>query len=215
MPAVAQLRSAPMSFAPVTVLAGENGSGKSTLLEAIAMAYGLSAEGGSINARHSTRVSESGLHADLVLSRDAGAARWGFFLRAESMHGLYTYLESLGSNERDPDPLFHEMSHGESFLAILQRRFSGPGLYVLDEPESALSFQSSLGLVGVLHELVRTGTAQVIVATHSPIVAAIPGARILQFDDDGFHQERWEDLQLVQHHRAFMTDPRRYLRHML
>jgi predicted ATPase len=191
LPAVAQLRAEPLKLAPVTVLVGENGSGKSTILEAIAIAYGLSREGGSINARHSTRDSESGLHEDLVLTRDPGSSRWGFFLRAETMHGLYTYLEQLPPREGYPDPVFHEMSHGESFLAMLEHRFSSPGLYLLDEPESALSFSSCLALVGVLNELVQAGTSQVIVATHSPIVAAIPSARILQFDGDGFHPVAW------------------------
>jgi len=204
-----------MTLRPITVLVGENGSGKSTLLEALATAYGLPPEGGSIHTRHATRPSESGLHEELVLSRDAGASRWGFFLRAETMHGLYTYLEEVGSNPSDPDPVFHEMSHGESFLAVLQRRFASPGLYILDEPESALSFSSCLALVGVLHDLVREGTSQVIVATHSPVVASVPDARILQLDGDGFHEEAWSSLDLVQHHRAFLADPARYLRHVL
>src|SRR4051812_15941457 len=110
------------------------------------------------------------------------------------MHGLYTYLESVGYGNG-----LHEISHGESFLEVLRSRFDGPGFYLLDEPESALSFSACLGLVGLLHDLVEERTSQVLLATHSPVVAAIPGARILQFDGDGFHETAWEDLELVQH----------------
>lgn len=211
IPAVRQLLTEGLDLSPVTVLVGENGSGKSTLVEGVAQAYGLSAEGGSINARHSTRVSESGLHEHLVLRRDAGASRWGYFLRAETMHGLYTYLESLSHT---PDPTYHELSHGESFLALLRTRFSAPGLYVLDEPESALSFSGCLALIGVLHDLVAGGTAQVLMSTHSPVLSALPGARILQLDGDGMHETGWEDLEIVTHHRQFLAAPQRYLRHI-
>ena len=212
IPAIAQLLREGLDLTAVTVLVGENGSGKSTLVEAVAQAYGLSGEGGSINARHSTRPTESPLPDSLQLSRSGGAARWGFFLRAETMHGLYTYLENLDERR---DPTFHEVSHGESFLAMLQARFDSPGLYLLDEPESALSFSACLGLIGLLTDLVREGTSQVLLATHSPIVAAIPGARILQFDDHGFHETAWEDLELVQHYRRFLAEPMRYLRHVI
>ena len=211
IPAVAQLLREGLDLAPVTVLVGENGSGKSTVVEAVAQAYGLSGEGGSINARYSTRVSESDLHSHLRLSRTPGTARWGFFLRAETMHGLYTYLEGLQGGK---DPTFHEVSHGESFLAMLSARFDSPGFYLLDEPESALSFSACLGLVGLLHDLVQAGTSQVLLATHSPVVASIPGARILQFDGEGFHESTWEELELVRHYRSFLAEPRRYLRHV-
>jgi predicted ATPase len=210
IPAIAQVLRDGLDLAPVTVLIGENGSGKSTLVEAVAQAYGLSGEGGSLNARHSTRPSESPLHENLKLSRSGGAARWGYFLRAETMHGLYTYLETVGYGDG-----LHEVSHGESFLEVLRSRFDGPGFYVLDEPESALSFSACLGLVGLLHDLTSAGTSQVLLATHSPVVAAIPGARILQFDGEGFHETNWDDLELVQHYRSFLNEPMRYLRHLL
>jgi predicted ATPase len=128
------------------------------------------------------------------------------------MHGFYTYLED---NPGRREPRFHEMSHGESFLAVLGARFDSPGLYVLDEPESGLSFSACLGLVGLLHDLAATGTSQVVVATHSPVVASAPGARILELDGDGWHESAWEDLQLVQHHRRFLDAPGRYLRHIV
>lgn len=210
VPAVAQVLREGLDLGAATVLVGENGSGKSTLVEGIAAAFGLNPEGGTPHARHATRVTESDLAGSLRLARGAGASRWGFFLRAETMHGLYTYLEEVSSG-----PRLHEMSHGESFLALLGERFGGAGLYVLDEPESALSFQGCLGLVRVLHELAGSGTAQVLVATHSPLVAALPGARILEVDDAGLHPSDWEDLALVQHWRGFLDDPRRYLRHLI
>jgi predicted ATPase len=212
IPAVTQLLRDGLDLAPVTVLVGENGSGKSTVIEAIAGAYGMSPEGGSTMAQHSTRPTESPLSDNLQLSREGGASHWGFFLRAETMHGFYTYLENHPGGS---DPRFHEISHGESFLALLAARFNGPGFYLLDEPESALSFSACLGLIGVLHDLVEAGTSQVLLATHSPVVAAIPGARILQFDGEGFHQTSWEELELVQHYRRFLDEPMRYLRHIV
>ena len=132
------------------------------------MAYGLNAEGGSTHARHGTRASESPLGSWLRVEREAGASRWGYFLRAETMHGLYTYLES-NPPQGGREARFHEMSHGESFLEVLRSRFDGSGFYVLDEPESALSFSGCLALVGVLHDLMSMGTAQILLATHSPV----------------------------------------------
>ena len=143
IPAVAQVVRDGLDLSKgVTFLVGENGSGKSTLVEAVAMAYGLSPEGGSTGATHSTRASESPLSRALRLQRGIGAGRWGFFLRAETMHGFYTYLEA---NPGRGEPVFHEMSHGESFLELLATRFDSPGFYCLDEPEAALSFSSTLG----------------------------------------------------------------------
>jgi hypothetical protein len=133
--------------AGVTFLVGENGSGKSTLVEAIAGAYGLSPEGGSSHGIHQTRATESPLHRDLLIQRGIGTGRWGFFLRAETMHGWYTYMdEHGGGNDAD----YHAMSHGESFLEVLTRKFDSPSFYCLDEPEAALSFSSTLSLIRVL-----------------------------------------------------------------
>ena len=212
VPAVAHVLDHGLDLGPATVLVGENGSGKSTLVEAVAMAYGLSPEGGSTNARHSTRASESDAWRALELRRNIGGSRWGFFLRAETMHGFYTYLEENPGG--GPEPAFHEMSHGESFLEVLRDRFRRPGLYVLDEPESALSFSGCLALVGVLRDLVESGTSQVLLATHSPVVAALPGARILETGPWGLRETAWEDLSLVDHWRAFLDAPQRYLRHL-
>ena len=211
LPAVQQLVRTGLDLERgVTFLVGENGSGKSTLVEAVAMAYGLSPEGGSIHSRHSTRPTESALSDVVRLQRGLGAGRWGFFLRAETMHGWYTYQErEVGGGSR-----LHEMSHGESFLEVLRTRFDSPGFYCLDEPEAALSFASTLALMGTLHDLVRDG-GQVLCATHSPVLAAMPGARILEVGEWGLRESVWEELELVQHWRRYLDEPQRYLRHVL
>ena len=214
IPAVRQVLTEGLEFGALTVLVGENGAGKSTLVEAVAQAYGLSPEGGSTGARLTTRASESPLWESLWLRRGIGAARWGFFLRAETMHGYYTYLEDNPSSSGRGEPHYHEMSHGESFLEVLSTRFTGPGLFVLDEPEAALSFTSSLALVGLLAEIARSDTTQALVATHSPIVAATPGARLLELSDTGIQERSWRELELVDHWSSFLADPDLYLRHL-
>jgi predicted ATPase len=213
IPAVRQLLTDGLDLDPgVTFLVGENGAGKSTLVEAIAVAFGLSPEGGSTGARLTTRPTESSLADDLQLTRGVGAKRAGFFLRAETMHGFYTYLEQ-NPGLRD-EPVFHEMSHGESFLNLISDRFTRHGFYCLDEPESALSFSSSLAVVGVLNRLAESGS-QVLCATHSPVIAALPGATILEVGDWGIRRTTWDELELVQNWKAYLQAPERYLRHVL
>ncbi|MGW6200311.1 AAA family ATPase [Kribbella sp. NPDC055110] len=214
IPAVHQLLTDGLDLDPgVTFLVGENGAGKSTLVEAIAVAFGLSPEGGSTGARLTTRATESSLADDLQLTRGVGSKRAGFFLRAETMHGFYTYLEQNPSPFRE-DPVFHELSHGESFLSLINDRFTREGFYCLDEPESALSFSSSLAVVGVLNSLAETGS-QVLCATHSPVIAALPGATILEVGEWGIRRTTWEALELVQNWKAYLQAPERYLRHVL
>jgi predicted ATPase len=213
VPAVRQLLDEGLDLDPgVTFLVGENGSGKSTILEGIALAYGMSPEGGSTHARHTTRATESPLSDWLTLQRGAGASRWGFFLRAETMHSFYTYLEANPS--AGPEPRFHEMSHGESFLAILESRFDSPAFYCLDEPEAALSFASTLTLIATLRRIADDG-GQVLCATHSPVLASLPGARIIETGPWGMRPSSWEDLQLVHHWKSYLDSPERYLRHLL
>jgi predicted ATPase len=214
IPAVRQLLAEGLDLDPgVTFLVGENGAGKSTLVEAIAVAFGLSPEGGSTGARLTTRATESPLADDLLLTRGVGAKRAGFFLRAETMHGFYTYLEQNPSSFRE-DPVFHEMSHGESFLNLISDRFSRPGFYCLAEPESALSFSSSLAVIGVLNRLAEGGS-QVLCATHSPVIAGLPGATILEIGEWGIRRTTWEELELVQNWKAYLQAPKRYLRHII
>lgn len=210
VPAVAQLLAEGLELpSGVTLLVGENGTGKSTIVEAVAMAFGLSPEGGTRHSRHSTRPSESDLWRWIRLERSAGAPRWGFFLRAETMHGYYSHIEEIGGA-----PAYHEVSHGESFLELLNRQFDSPGLYCLDEPEAALSFSAQIALVATMHEL-AAGGAQLLCATHSPLLAALPGATILEVGPWGLRRTTFEELELVGHWKAFLDEPMRYLRHVL
>lgn len=213
LPPVAQLLDSGLDLSPATVLVGENGSGKSTLIEAIALAYGLSPEGGSSGARHTTRATESQLSEHLQLVRNPGGTKRGYFLRAETMHGFFTYLEQNPSTFRQ-DVEFHSLSHGESFLSLAADRFRGPGLWVLDEPESALSFSGCLALLGLLKDLAADGRSQVLLSTHSPLLAALPGARIIELGPWGYREREWEDLDLVAGWRSFLTAPDRYLRQL-
>ena len=212
VPAVAQILREGLELRPgATVLVGENGSGKSTVLEVLAAALGLNPEGGSAGARHSTRVSEPG-SLDLIVERSPGADRWAYFLRDETLHGLYSYLEA-NPPARGGEPLFHELSHGEAFLALLGRRATSGGLYLLDEPDAALSFTGTLSLVVQLVGLVDRG-AQVLVATHSPVLAALPGARLLEVGPWGLREAAWGDLELTASWRQFLDDPRAFLRYL-
>lgn len=213
LPPVAQVLDQGLDLTPATVFVGENGSGKSTLVEAIALAYGLSPEGGSTGARHTTRATESLLADHLQVVRNAGATRRGYFLRAETMHGFFTYLEQNPSMSGG-DIAFHEMSHGESFLELAVDRFRGRGLWVLDEPESALSFAGCLSLLSVLKALLAEGNSQVVMSTHSPVLAALPGAQILEVGPWGLRPKEWDELELVSNWKSFMDGPQRYLRHL-
>ncbi|GIH12994.1 AAA family ATPase [Rugosimonospora africana] len=206
----------------VTFLVGDNGAGKSTLVEAIAVAAGFNPEGGSTNFRFSTRASESSLGGYLRLVRDVHRPRTGFFLRAESYYNVATEIERLNLDtvSRSLLPAYgghnpHERSHGESFLDLVNHRFGPRGLYLLDEPEAALSVHGCLAVLARIHELVHQG-AQFVVATHSPILLSAPDARILQIDGDGsIRQVAYDEAETVALTRAFLNDPARYLHHLL
>jgi len=196
----------------VTYLVGENGSGKSTLLEAIAVAAGFNPEGGSVNLRFSTRSSESSLAAALRLVRSVRRPRTGFFLRAESFFNVATTLERL-----DPQLLasyggrsLHEQSHGESFIALALHRFGPDGLYVLDEPEAALSPLRQMSMLRRMHDLARQG-CQFIVATHAPILLAYPDAWIYELDERGLRKVAYDDTATVRITREFLSDRDRAL----
>jgi predicted ATPase len=212
VPAIAQILREGLALGPgATVLVGENGSGKSTVLEVLAAALGLNAEGGSVGALHTTRRTEPG-SLDLIVERSPGADRWAYFLRDETLHGLYSYLEEH-QNPRRPDPRFHEMSHGEGFLSLMGSRARSGGLYLLDEPDAALSFTGTLSLVVQLAALVDAG-AQVLIATHSPVLAALPGARVVEVGSWGLRDAEWGDLELTASWRQFLQDPQSFLRHL-
>ena len=213
VPAVEQLLCEGLELpAGVTVLVGENGSGKSTVVEMLAEACGLNPQGGSAMARlFRTRPSEPGLGTRLIVERGAARPRWSYFLRADTMHSLYSYLED---NPGQRQERFHELSHGEGFLEILRTRVNQPGFYLMDEPDAPLSFTACLGLVALLHDLAQAGS-QAIVATHSPMVAAVPGASILELGDWGIRATRWEELHLVGAWRRFLAQPDSYFRHLL
>ncbi len=209
--------------APVILLTGENGTGKSTLVEALAIACGFNPEGGSQAFRFATRASESSLAEHLVVSWRAGRRpRTGFFLRAESFYNVATEIERLDADPGSPPLLAayggvspHERSHGESFLDLVIHRFGPDGLYFLDEPEAALSVHGCLALLRRVVELAQAGS-QMIIATHSPILLAVPGARIIQVDADGATTEVSYDAAMpVAVTRAFLADPRRFLHHLL
>lgn len=204
---VRQLLDEGLEFGTITILVGDNGAGKSTLVEAIAMAYGMNPEGGSTGAMNQTYASESALGDNLQLVRGGGASKRGFFLRAETMHGFFTYLDSVQMD----DVGFHSRSHGESFLDLVASRWRIKGLWILDEPESALSLPGCLALIGLLRDMVANGS-QVILSTHSPVLSAFPGADIYEIGDWGIRGCEYDDLDLVRNWRAFLDSPERYLR---
>ena len=215
LPAVTQLLRDGLELGPATVLVGDNGTGKSTLVEAIAMAYGLNAEGGSTHARHGTRASESPLAGWLRVEREAGASRWGYFLRAETMHGFYTYLESNPARE-GREARFHELSHGESFLEVL--RIAVRRLRLLRARRARVG-AVLLGLPGA-----RRGAARPDGHGHraDPDGDALAGgrrpagcARSSSSTTPAGTRRAWDDLALVDHHRRFLAGPERYLRYVL
>lgn len=217
LPVVRAISESPLKLHPrLTYLVGDNGSGKSTLLEAIAIAAGMNPEGGSSSFRFATRQSHSGLGASLRLHRGARRPQTDYFLRAESVFTGATYLERLPDN-----PLasyggrsLHEQSHGESFLAILLHRFGRNGLYILDEPEAALSTQNCLTFLARAHQLIEDGS-QLIVATHSPLILSYPDAFIYECNDRGLEPIVYDDAEAVRLTRAFLQAPERFLRDLL
>lgn len=190
---------------PVTFIVGENGAGKSTLVEALAVGMRFNPEGGSRNARFSAQEKVSDLHHWLTLSR-AQNPRDGYFLRAESMNRVFTYLDSPGVYDPRSGPPLHTLSHGQSFMQLLERRFHGRGLFILDEPESGLAPGTQIRAAARIAALAERG-AQFIIATHSPILLAIPGARILEIADGRISHTAYDDTELVQATREFLDDP--------
>jgi predicted ATPase len=207
-----------LEFHPaVTFVVGENGSGKSTLLEAIAVACGFNAEGGSKNFRFGTRASHSPLHEFIRIAKGFRKPRDGYFLRAESFFNVATEIERLDSEGGGPRIIdsyggrsLHEQSHGESFMALMRERFGGNGLYILDEPEAALSPQRQLAALARIHTLAKDGS-QFIIATHSPILMAYPDAHIYSCTPDGIERVDYYETEHYTVMHDFVVNPQRML----
>ena len=216
LPAIRNLER--IAFHPaVTFIVGENGSGKSTLLEAIAVALGFNAEGGTKNFRFGTRVSHSSLNEYVRIAKGVRRPRDGFFLRAESFFNVATEIERLDAGPGGPPIInayggksLHEQSHGESFMALMTNRFSADGIYVLDEPEAALSPQRQLEALRRIHDLASDG-AQFIIATHSPILMAYPNATIYACSADGLVRVEYAETEHYKVMHDFMKNPSRML----
>ena len=198
---------------PVTFFVGENGTGKSTLIEAIAVAMGFNGEGGSRDFFFSTQDTHSELCDYLTISKSVWP-KDGFFLRAESFYNTASYLEQNSTLARYGGVSFHEQSHGESFLALAMNRFEGNGLYILDEPESALSPQRLMSLLVVIDELVKNNS-QFIIATHSPILMAYPNADILEFSDRGIQKVGYRETEHYKITKQFIDMPERMVKYLL
>jgi len=209
IPAVQKVESVRFT-SPVTFFAGENGSGKSTLIEAIAVAAGFNAEGGTKNYNFSSQNTTSSLSESLTLVRSARREKYGYFLRAETFYTTANYADT-GTY---PGPILfdgkriHEQSHGEAFLSIIKG--FGRGLFIFDEPESALSPQRQLALLVAIHDLVKQGS-QFIIATHSPILLAYPGAKIYHLLNTGIEETTYDELEHVTLTKDFLNNPSDYL----
>lgn len=204
---------------PVTFFVGENGSGKSTLLEAIAVALGLNPEGGSKNFNFATKETHSELGKLLAIARGPRREEDGFFLRAESFYNVATEVEQLAASAVSGFTSFydsyggkslHDQSHGESFRSLIINRFRPRGLYLLDEPEAALSPTSQMSLLCVIDELVKKDS-QFIIASHSPIILAYPNAEILEFSERGLEKITYKETDSYSVTKAFLDDPERMM----
>lgn len=221
LPAVRQLEK--IEFHPkVTFFIGENGSGKSTLLEAIAVAWGFNPEGGSKNFRFSSRASHSPLSDYIRLAKSIRKPRDGFFLRAESFFNVATEIERMDAEPAPAPPVIkafggrslHEQSHGESFLALMMNRFDGEGLYILDEPEAALSPTRQMAALRRIHDLVEEGS-QFVIATHSPILMAYPDAQILSIEDGQIQPVSYTETEHFIVAKNFLNNHGRVIRELL
>jgi predicted ATPase len=215
LPAVAQVREHGMDLGPATVLVGENGSGKSTLVEAVAEAWGRSLTAQVKHGGPTLSGQDAALWRELALCGARPRPQGGVWLGGEAMHGVFARIHEEESELRafDGVPL-DGRSHGEGLMALLESRTTERGLWILDEPESALSFRSSLRLLALLHGMVSAGS-QVLLATHSPVLAALPGATVYELDGTGFTQRGWAELDLVQDWQMFFDEPTRLLHHLL
>jgi predicted ATPase len=227
VPAIQSLRTLTFADSRLTFFTGENGSGKSTLLEAIALSYGLSLQGGNRNFIFDAEIAKGDtypLARALKLSFRPNRTGEGFFFRAETLWNLATNID-----EKDKDPAggglinqafggksLHARSHGEAFMTVLDYKFRRSGLFLLDEPEAALSPQRQLSFLILIHQTLRDyPDAQFIISTHSPILLSLPRAQVFHFDDTGIHPIAYEDTPAYRITRRFLTDPGSMLERLL
>ncbi len=212
IPAISSLRGLRFSR-PVTCFCGENGSGKSTLLEALALACGFNPEGGTVNYHFSTRDTHSSLHQAVRLIRGTRRPRTGYFLRSESFYNVASAEDEYSRGPGGCPLHLHEVSHGESFLRLARQAFVPGGLYLLDEPEAALSPSRQLTLLLLISRCAQGG-AQFILATHSPILLGIPGCEILSFDEE-VHPCSYEETESVRTYELFLGQRERLLTRLM
>lgn len=207
---------------PVTFLVGENGTGKSTLLEAMAVAFGFNPEGGTMNFNFATTASHSELFQYLRINRGVRRPRDGFFLRAESYYNVASEIDRLDDEAGMTPPIkdsyggrsLHEQSHGEAFFATFMHRFSGNGLYLMDEPEAALSPLRQMSLIVRMDELVKSNS-QFIIATHSPILMSYPDADIYVLGESGASLSKLEDTDHYAITKNFLNNREKMLGELL
>jgi predicted ATPase len=196
----------------VTFFVGENGSGKSTLLEALAEICGFNPEGGNRDHHRATFADRSALAQALRLTWRPKVTQ-GFFMRAESFFNFATYIEQVSDLRAYGGKSLHQQSHGESFLALFAHRFE-QGIYLLDEPEAALSPQRQLSFLRILHDLASPGHAQFLIATHSPIILSYPGAVLYDLDGDAIRETSYRDTRHFLVTRDFLNAPERFFKHL-
>jgi len=203
-----------LEFHPkVTYIVGENGTGKSTILEAIAVAYGFNPEGGTRNFNFSTKDTHSDLHENLKLVKGVKRPDDGFFLRAESFYNMATNIDEINASGSYGGVSLHSQSHGESFLSVIRNRFGGNGLYILDEPEAALSPSRQMSLLVIMHELIQKGS-QFIIATHSPIIMSYPDSIIYELSG-GIKKVTYKDTEHYKITKAFLNNPEKMIKTLL
>lgn len=213
IPAIKNLRQLDLQ-SKVTFFVGENGSGKSTLLEAIAYKCQFNTAGGGRNNYYDVHASESALGEYIRLSWLPKVTN-GFFLRAESFYNFATHIDKIRAHDAYGGRSLHKQSHGESFLSLFLNRFKGKAIYLLDEPEAALSPQGQLSFLKILHELVLPGDSQFIIATHSPIILGYPNATIFSFDNGAIKEIDYEMTDHYQITRYFLLNRKKFLQEIL